>query len=260
MGMDSVADLLHVAHKRYDVLRFVAAGELDKGVIESRIDASRPTVDRAFRELEDVGVLTSEGTTYELTRFGALYCETFRQATDDLETLAPARAVLSSLPPDAAVGRDVLDGAEVYQANRHASQEPFTEVAALARDAAEIRGYSSSLMPYYVEVFRTLVVEEEIPTTLVLTTDVVETARTRYADAFDEILGTAHATLYETSTVTTYGLLVTDDAVAVPVGSERDRLRGVVVNDTDAAREWADDYFERLVDADSTHRVSSPAD
>lgn len=257
MGSNSVADLLHLAHKRYDVLRLVADGELDKAAIESRIEASRPTVDRAFRELEDAGVVTSEGTTYELTRFGALYCETLREATDALGTLAPANELLSSLPRDAAVGRAMLDGAEVYQADPHASQEPFAEVVALARDASAVRGYSSSLMPHYVDAFRSLVVEEEVPTTLVLTEDVVETARERYGTAFGAIVRAPHATLYETSVVTTYGLLVTDDAVAVPVGSERDRLRGVISNDTSAAREWATDRLERLVESDATRPVEA---
>lgn len=260
MDEDPAKNLLHLSYNRYEILTLITEGEFDKREIESQIDASRPTIDRAFRELEDTGILNSEGTTYELTNFGELYCETFTQTADAFGTLASVKEILSRLPRDASIDMQLLEGASVYQAKEHASQEPFMEVINIARQASEISGYSSSLMPYYVDVFHSLIVEEGIPATLVVTEDVVETARENYADKSNEVIQAEHATVYATPKVKTYGLLVADETVAVPIGSERDRLQAVIVNDTGEAMQWAMEYIDRLIEPEQAHVITASQD
>ncbi|MEA5388779.1 hypothetical protein VB773_04070 [Haloarculaceae archaeon H-GB2-1] len=97
METDSVSELLKMAAKRHDFLLALHDGILSKSEMEQSVDASRPTIDRAFRELEDAGLLSSQGTSYELTNFGYLFCDQFSQTVRTYETLSDARTLLSHL-------------------------------------------------------------------------------------------------------------------------------------------------------------------
>lgn len=256
MSSDSVVDLISLSSKRYDILQLLCDGTLDKRAIEEEIDSSRPTIDRAFRELEEAGILTSTGTAYSLTNFGALYCEEFARARESLKTLNEIREILASLPPDSTIDMRLLEGADVEVAKEHAPQEPFMEVVNVALDADEITGYSSTVMPNYVDVFHTLVVDSGIETTLVFTEDVVEVLRDNYAEEFADLIEVDNATVHATPTIKTYGLLMADDTIAVPVGHERDRMQAVILNDTRAAIEWGREYVERLTGAEGAREIT----
>lgn len=256
MNGDDAESLFHLLHKRYDVLQCLCAGELDKRTVEERIDASRPTIDRAFRELEAEGLLTSTGTTYELTNFGERCCAAFREADETLRTLDGARDLLAHLPADAGFDQRLLDGATIHHAEEHAPQAPLVKVVEIGRQASDIRGYSSIITQQYVSQFHDIVVEQGTPTTLVFTEDVVETGRGSYTPEFEAIVAADNATVHVTPNVFTYGVIVGDGTVAVPVGSELDRLRAVLVNDTDAAVAWAEEFLDRALDAESARELS----
>ncbi|MFB6178196.1 MAG: helix-turn-helix transcriptional regulator [Halorientalis sp.] len=250
-----MADIFHVFYKRYDILKCICDGQIDKREVEDQIDSSRPTIDRAYRELEDLGMLTSTGTCYELTSFGDLCCTEFARTEDALQTISSMKEILSYLPRDAGLDLGLLKGAEVHYAQEHAPQEPFMEIVNVAMGASEVAGYSSTIMPHYVDSFHSLVVEGEVPTTLVFTEDVIETGYENYEQKFGEIVEADHATVYETSLVYTYGVAIGDDAVAVPVGDELDRLQAVIVNDTEAAVTWGHDFLGGIIESEQTHRV-----
>lgn len=255
MEDDATARILNIYNKRFDLLCATCDGMLDKQAIVERIDSSRPTVDRAFRELEDAGVLTSTGTEYELTNFGELLCQQFTHTRDVLDTLTKMKEVLSLLPRDSAIDMRLLERAEVYQSKEYAPQEPFLDVVDIADTAAEITGYSSTIMPSHVDMFYSLIVTEETGATLVFTTDVIEILEENYPDKFAEVTEADHTEIYGTPTVKMYGLLMADDTVAVPMGGRGDRLEAVIVNDTDAALEWGVEYFEDLISPEDTYKL-----
>ncbi|MFC7142172.1 helix-turn-helix transcriptional regulator [Halosimplex aquaticum] len=252
MGPESVSDVLDIYTRRTDLLCLVCAGTLDKRELERQVDCSRPTIDRSFRELEEMGVLRSSGTAHELTAFGQLFCREFTRTRATLTTLTELSDVLSVLPRDSPIDMRLLRGATVHRAKEHAPQEPFLDVVDAAADATEIRGYSSTVLPSYVDAFYSLVVEEGMTATLVFTSDVVETLERNYPDRFADLVEAGHTAVYETATTEMYGLLVGDDVVAVPVGDDGGSLEGIIVNDTAAALAWGEACFEDLVSAEDT--------
>lgn len=255
MTADSVADVLHLFHKRYDVFKCLCDEEFDKGVVEERTGASRPTVDRAFRELEDAGVLTSAGTTFELTNFGRCCCAEFERIDERLGALTEVADLLAHLPGDATVDRRVLDGADVHYAQDHAPHEPLAEVVEVAAAADEIAGYSSVITPHYVDAFHSLLVEGDTTARLVFTEGVVETGLENYPERFGALLDADNTTVYITERAYTYGAIVGDGRVAVPVGDHRDRLLAVLTNDTDAAVAWATAFVDGVADDERTRRL-----
>jgi len=257
MSTGSVTDIFHIFYKRYDIIKCICDDQLDKRTVEARLDVSRPTVDRAYRELEDIGILTSTGTSYELTSFGVLCCAEFHRVEATLRTLAETKDLLSYLPKDTAIDMRLLRGADIHYAQDHAPQEPLMEVVDVAVDASEINGYSSTITPHYVDAFHALIVEDGTPATLVFTEDVVETGYTNYTEKFGDIVAADHTTVYATELVYTYGAAIGDEAVAVPVGDELDRLQAVIVNDSDDARACASDFLGELITAEQTRNVTA---
>jgi predicted transcriptional regulator len=247
MVRQTVSEIFDIYNRRTELLGLVCNGTLDKRTAQERVDCSRPTIDRSFRELEELGVVTSVGTTYELTKFGQLLCEEFTRTRATVSTLADLSDVLSDLPDDCEIDMQLLDGASVRRAAEHAPQEPFLDIVDVADGASAIRGYSSTVMPSYVDAFASLVLEDEVPATFAFTTDVVETLARNYPDRFEQVRRADHVEIHEIATTSGYGLLVVDDTVAVPVGGDGGGLAAVIVNDSDGARAWADDRFEALL-------------
>ncbi|MEA5388780.1 hypothetical protein VB773_04075 [Haloarculaceae archaeon H-GB2-1] len=145
----------------------------------------------------------------------------------------------------------LVDGADVYQAAEFAPQETFKEITAIVEESDVILGYSSALMPFYVEVFTDRIVEAGTETTLILTEDIVDMLRTNYREELDAVLAAENCSLYRTPVINTWGVVVANGTVGVPVGDERDRLRGVIVNDSDAAVEWATEYLDDLIETNA---------
>ncbi|WP_335999612.1 helix-turn-helix transcriptional regulator [Halorientalis halophila] len=255
MDADSVGDVLHLFSKRREVFECLCDEQFDKQAVQKRIDASRPTVDRAFRELEAAGILDSTGTAYDLTNFGALCCAEFERVTGTLGTLTAMADLLAHLPREADFDLRMLEGAAVHYAEDHAPHEPLMEVLDVAVAASEIAGYSSVITPHYVDAFHSLLVEEGTPARLVFSEGVVETGMENYPERFGEIVDAPNATVYETEHDYTYGAIVGDGRVAVPVGDDRDRLLGVVTNDTVDAVAWVTAFLDDVIASDRTREL-----
>lgn len=255
MGTDSVEKLLKIYQQRHNVLRLFSDGIFDKQAVEARLDVSRPTLDRVYRDLEANNILTSVGTTYDLTAFGDFVCRNLEQSRRVLEPLAELEPILSELPADAGIDRRLLDGADVLQADDHVPMEPFMTIVEDAREANQIQGYSTSLRPYIVEAFYSLIMDEGIPTTLVLRDVVVDAVYENFEEQFEEILAADHATIYETPITETYGLVMADETVAVPVADQPVGIQAVIVNDTDAALEWGTELLDRLINAEQARQL-----
>ncbi|RXK46205.1 helix-turn-helix transcriptional regulator [Halorientalis pallida] len=255
MDADSVEGLLHLFHKRYDVLDCLCDDQFDKRAVEERTGASRPTVDRAFRELEDAGILTSTGTTYELTNFGELCCAEFERVDAALGTLTEVEGLLSHLPRDAGLDMRLLEGAAVHHAEDHAPHEPLAEMVDLAKSTSEFYGYSNRITPYIVDAFHRLTVEEELPAHFVFSEGVYETGLSNYDEKFGAILEADHTTVHVTEHAYTYGAAVGDDRAAVSVANDMDRLLAVITNDSDAAIEWVQEFLDGIVASDRTRKL-----
>jgi predicted transcriptional regulator len=252
MSDGSVGGLLHLFYKRHDVFACLCDEQFDKRTIQERTGVSRPTVDRAFRELEAAGILTSTGSTYELTNFGDLCCTEFERVDTRLRTLTEVEDLLSHLPRDAGLDMRLLDGADVHHAEDHAPHEPLTEMVEIARSASEFYGYSNRITPYIVDAFHRLTVEEGLPARFIFSEGVFETGQSNYTGKFGEILDAEHTTVYVTEYAYTYGAAVGDDRAAVSVANDMDRLLAVITNDTDAAVEWVREFLDGIVAADRT--------
>lgn len=240
-------DLLHLIATRHEMIEPLCDGELEKRRIEETLDVSRPTVDRAFRELEELGLLESRGTTYELTRFGRLFCDRFDAQISQLDEMVELASILSHLPESAAIGERMLSGAQVKQTQKHAPLSPISSVGRLAASAEKIEGYTNVILPHYVTFIRDRVLENGLDARIILSEGVMKQAFAEYADEINELIEANGTRLVKTHEDLPYGIVVLDDEIAgVSIRDEENRLRGVLVNYSDSAVDWAKEQLDEL--------------
>ena len=241
-------DLLSLLATRHEMVEYICDGMFDKKQIEDGLDVSRPTVDRAFREMEEYGLLTSTGTTYELTRFGRLCCETCGSLLEEIDEKVGLATVLSHLPESASLDDRLLDDAEVIQVETYAPLTPISEIGTFVAEADYIVGYSNAILPYYVEFFHRRVLEEGLKAQVLLPTDVLERAVADYREKLEVLLDARDFELVVTTDSLPYDIVTVDDQlVGVAIRDQNNRLQGALVNRTDSALEWATERLDALL-------------
>lgn len=240
-------DLLHLVSTRHEMIEAICQGTLDKRHLQRSLDVSRPTVDRAFRELEENGLLDSQGTDYVVTRFGRLFCDQFQGHIANLDEMVRLGPYLATLPESAPVDERVLMDAEILNSEPHAPLSPVSEMGRLAADADTVVAYMNVILPYVLSILDRNVNQGEMDGTIILPTDVMEQALGEYMSEISTLLENEGFSLIKSEARAPHGIaLVDDELVGVSIRDEDSHLQGILINDTPAAVEWAREQLDRL--------------
>lgn len=240
-----VDGLLHLLNKRRTILENILDGNSGKRELEDKLDISRPTIDRAFRNLEKYGVISSVGTEYKMTMFGKLIYEQFLNSYNIIEILSESQSVLEQLPCNFELPVDVLTDGSIHLSNPKVPDEPFLEAQELLQDSGS---FVAMLPVVNTECFRTVfdsVIENGNSGELIVPDEVMEILFTNYRDKVETLLSTEHCSLMSTIESTPLGIIVFNDNIAwVGIYAKNGALLGGIVNDTYGAVEWAKTQFK----------------
>lgn len=231
-----------VLAKRGDLVRLLWDGPRHVRDLQEELDVSRSTAYSAVRELAADGVAERTPDGYRLTSFGELLADEYVAFQERVGALCRAEPLLEALPAPAVVTTDLLDGAEITYANRHAPNRPVHVVEEVVQSATRLRGFSPVILPEYVSLFHDQLVSGALEAELLLERPVVEHLIADYRPPFEEAIATDRLSLRETAESLPFGLVVVEaprEEIAVIVYDEGGELRGVLGNDSDAAIEWA---------------------
>lgn len=126
--VDDNDSLLKLLFKRGDVLHGICGNETDKKAIQAQLGISRPTVDRAFRELGEAGVLKTVGTSHELTLFGLLSCQVNRHLEQLSKALVASERIFPYHTPDIPIDFRLMYHADYIYPDDFAPQQKFLEL------------------------------------------------------------------------------------------------------------------------------------
>lgn len=245
-GENELHDTIRTIVKRTAVLETIADGPTSKRDLRDELGVSRSTVYKAVRELESHELAEQTDGGVRLTLLGRLLVEEYQSFVGTAEAVSHQHQVLSVLPPDAPVTTDLLVGAEVVLAERHAPSKPLDYVEDLTRSADALVGLAPSMFRRYNELFYDQLTSGALTAEIVIYRPVVEHLREDFGDRFAESLAIDCYTVWETTESLPFGLVVTEgdhEEVAV-VAYDEGRPVGVVANDTEAALDWGRDVFE----------------
>lgn len=246
MNEDQIRELLTAVSRRSGVIDCFLDDVTDKREIEDRLGISRTTVNRAFRQLENVDAIVAEGGKYRLTFLGKLAHQQYEDLEGSYETLVEAKSLLLYLPSDAHLDASVLDGVDVLESSDIAPHEPIRRLEAVVRNGETVKGCFPVALPWFVDFFHEQVVEDGLVAEFIFPDRLVEYLLTAYNDEVSGIIGSGNGTIYRLSEdqVLPFGLVIVDDGLVwIGVYGEGNALRGAFVNTSEAAVAWCLDVF-----------------
>lgn len=258
--------ILETVKKREAFLRCLSDEIDDKRDIEDELDISRSTVNRAFCELEESGLLRTDHGGYDLTLHGKLAYQQYQNLASAFNHLFEAMELSMHLPADTQIDTRLLKGGDVTLSDRQTPQKPFEQIKEVVRSASCVKGYLPVVLPSYVDFFHEQIVDRDIMVELVLEETLIPVLTVTYAEKFTPAATSENCILWQTAEELPFGLfIVNDEEVWLCVYRAGGGLRGTLANNTDAALDWALDVFDhyrssgqRIRTGISTHQ-DSPA-
>ena len=252
-GDGSPADVRQLLSQRADALSMLLDGDRSKNELTEELGVSRSTVDRAVRELESNGLVRREGSTVTATLAGRLAYDSYRRYCEETAHIGEFGDLLAELPPTATVGHAMLEGATAYRSKPPATGRPANEITALIAEGNRFRACATAVNDAAaVGHLHGLVTERGGSGAVVYTSNLAELIRDEYFRMHHEMVATGRYRAYETDSLP-YELFIvgTDESttVAVLIYNESGTIHGSILNDTEAAVEWAEETFESLVEA-----------
>lgn len=250
MEVDTPEEFLSILIKRRSILEKFSEGTTDKRVLESELNISRPTIHRAFRDLEDFGIISSVGSKYELTLFGKYVFSELTDARASIETLIKSKTLIDQLPLESGIPVRVFKEGEIRIPDPMAPIEPFRVIRNLLKECDNFVALLPILKPEYVRMFQEEIVDQGKLGEIILRGEVVEAFSTHYKDSFRSLLESTKCSLMTTEVEIPYGFVLMDKSVLwMEFHGAAGGLVGAIINQTDFAVDWAEQHYEFYRDA-----------
>lgn len=207
----------------------------------------RSTLDDAIRDLENAGLATYKNGKWQLTLLGLYTREHHTRYKEGLESLTEATSIINELPEDTPVDRRFLIEAETHVATSPVPDEVMQVFLDAVESATHIRGVTPVAIASYAEPFyRCVTTGDNYQLEVVLPDEVFNRLRDLHPDRTDEALTDDQTTLYYGDIPVTFSFWIGDDDHVGLIVYADQGVQGVLINDTDAAIEWATEQYDRI--------------
>lgn len=241
MTPSDATEFLSVLSRRDGVLRSIDADVIGKRELVDRVDASRSTVDRSVRELEQAGLVERIDGGYRRTLAGELALREYDAFTSRIESLAATTDLLGALSPDSDVDAALFDGGDVVRAERHSPQAPVTALCDLVESADRVRSLCPAVFPRVIDAYVDGV-ERGMTAKLVFAPAAAERVVSAYSADLSAALDTGRLTVRQSPTDPPFGVVVAETD-GIPVAGvllfDEQGATAFVRNDDEEAVAWA---------------------
>lgn len=236
--------LLETVARRAPVIKCLLKEPSDKRELESVLDVSRTTVDRAVRRLSEAECITQRDGRWEVTLLGRLAYEQYEQLTTKYEGLVTAQALLSHLPSSTPLDVRILVDAEILPAEPPAPHIPTDRLEQLLDGSNRVRGFSPVVLPKFIPLFHYHTVDQDTNINLVLEDEIIEYLRKVHAQKLCAVIESDSGSVWSLDQKLPFGLvLIDEDIVWLAVYDEDGGLKGAIINDNSETIRWATAMF-----------------
>lgn len=120
-------ECLHVTARRADVLECLHRGDRERQVIEAKTNQSRPTINRAIKELESTGLVKRGAGPVNITETGEIALRLYRRAKSEFQAIE-ALGRMNRLPDSMPLNSDDMQDMSVILPTRCSPCEPIDEL------------------------------------------------------------------------------------------------------------------------------------
>lgn len=248
-GERDQSELIQLIHRRANLLATLSTGASEKPELVDELAVSRSTVDRALRELRVHSLVDRTDDGYVATVPGRMAAAEHEAAMSGLTAAHEARDVLDHLPTDAPMDPVFLRDADVQVPRPPAPHHPLEDLGTRVVAADRYRGFASALLEArYVDEMRNRVLAGDIDLEIIYSTELATYLAEVHTESLQEVLDDDTATMYVSDEIPyELGILGGDSPGAFVMAIDEDAaFKGLIVNDSPAAIEWAEDLYERI--------------
>lgn len=236
-----------VLENRYGILQYLATTSATKPEMVEALETSRSTVDRAVSDLTEIDCITLDNGRYTATTVGHLALQEHARYRTTTEAIRGTGELINYLSDDAPLDTRMLDGAAVTMAEEHAPEQALAPSIDLFEQANRLRGLAPVVLGFYPRLIANRLANSDLTVEIVAEPDVLTTlpdVPTLGENSLSEMGG---VTLYETDVELPYALWLMDTPKKTYAGLTAYDSNGVVgalINDADAAVQWATDQYQ----------------
>ncbi|GAA0268457.1 transcriptional regulator FilR1 domain-containing protein [Halobacterium noricense] len=231
-------NMLKTVLRRAEVLHLVCNEMPEKRNLEDEVAKSRPTIDRAIRELEEEHLVCRDNGLCKPTSAGQLANELYEQFEQSFGRLSKIEQELAALPVETTLPGTILEGASLFQTPDHA---PYTTIDPLVDDllqADNIVVMTPVLISPYLEEISNQRNASQIEISLITTETVAETFNTGAANSLTDDSRLIDQ-LVVSDALPQYGLILVDGAVSYTlIFTDTNHLSAVIRNTRPDTVEW----------------------
>ncbi|WP_135821183.1 helix-turn-helix transcriptional regulator [Halostella litorea] len=246
--LDRVAYLAR-AESRVRILEaLLESGSATQRDLRARLDASRTTVARSLRSLEETGWVERDARTYRLTPAGRLVADSFLDLVDTVELTEGLSAFLEWFPrSELPFELDRLADAEITTSDAGDPYAPARKQSEILRTADRMRLFLPSIDMEGTKLITERVTEGGLEAETVIAPGLEATVESDdFGPLLREKVATGRSDVYVAESDLGFYLGLADDGT-VQIGVEDgDGLPRALVETADArVREWAEETYER---------------
>lgn len=231
-----------VLANRHEVLRSLAEEPATKPELVDALDAARSTIDRAIRDLTDVGCVEPVEGRYRATTAGRVALTEHDGYVAGTDAVHRATAFVNALSADSPPDVAMLRGCEITLAEPHAPEVALGPSLEVLDRATAMKGLAPVLLSVFPQVIMERVEDGGLAVEIVAQRNVVDSLSALAGEDAARLRDHDAVTIYSTDDSLPYALWVMETpegAVAGITAYVDGGVHGVLVNESDAAVERA---------------------
>lgn len=243
----SIGTIVDVVLKRRIVLEYICQCKPDKRTLVENLSESRPTVDRAVRELEDHDLVKRVDGVCKPTYTGKTAYELCEEFRNSFQMLKETSTELSSLPLDTGLDKSIFLGGSVFHPPDSAPYETIQPIDEDIRNGEKIVAATEVLTPYIDQILRRGA-DNKKNITLFLSNSVLDVLLKNQPDTIIPHIESCNA-IYRGIEIPQYSLFLIDDEILYTgIYSRTNHLSTVIRNTNQRVIEWAKEMVSEFED------------
>lgn len=215
--------------------------------LENELDGSRSTLDRALRDLADADLAKYEDGVWKPTPLGRCSYKTREAYLDRLENLAEAAPLFNELSSGSPIDCAFVIGADVHETDPSMPDAVMRTLLDSVEGGQDVSVATPVIVTGFAEDFYERVrTGGNYSLELITPPDVFERTRAAFPTLTEELLDDENVSLYTASIPFSFGLWIVDSAEAGIIVFTDQGIRGIFLNDTTQALDWATDQYGRV--------------
>lgn len=240
-----ISGIIDVVLKRRGILEYICEHEPDKRTLVNELPQSRPTIDRAIRQLEEYDLVERSNGTCRPTYTGTVACELCADFKGAFEMLEEAGGEIASLPIDATLDTSIFLNGDVFHPPNHAPYERIEPLYDDIENSEDIVAVSDILIPH-IERILEQGLANDVDIMLLVNDGALDVLLEKQPSKIIPHIESSNS-IYRGIELCQYSLFLIDGEILYTgIFSETNHLSSVIRNTNPQAVQWANQLISDL--------------